>query len=83
MGAGDVFVGVGPPARASGDSHVAIFDGWHGGRQLVFPGHVVDVDLHDAHVRQHGAQIATGERRQVAVGIVNLLKIAPRRLSLE
>ena len=38
--------------------------------QVVLPRHVVDVDLHDAHVRQRGAEMRAHQGGQVAVEVV-------------
>ena len=65
-----VLVHVGAPARAGGDRQRAVRDLGHRGRQLLAPGHVVDVDLEDAHVRDRGAPLGGDERGEVAVVVV-------------
>src|SRR5262249_13436556 len=47
---GDVFIDISTPPRTFGDGHIPVFDLWHSGRQLILPGHIVDIDLHDADV---------------------------------
>ena len=56
----------GPPGTTSSPSR----DLGHGGRQLLAPGDVVDVDLEQPHVRDRGAPLGGDERREVAVVVV-------------
>src|SRR5262249_25396972 len=63
-------VDVGPPARRVAEPDVAIADRRLLGDEGALPGHVVDVDLHDAHVRQHGAEMQRMQVGQVAVIVV-------------
>ena len=52
------------------DEHVASLERWADGEQVVFPGYVVDLDLHDPDVRERRAELRRDERRQVAVVVV-------------
>ena len=67
---GDFFHDVRAPAGGGGDGHVAVHDFGDGGGQVVLPRDVVYVYLHDADVRQRGAQAGAHEARQVAVVVV-------------
>src|SRR5262249_38942318 len=64
------FIDIRAPAWACGDSHVPLFNLRHSRGQGVLPGHVVNVNFHDADVGQGGAQGGAGEGRQVAVVVV-------------
>src|SRR5262245_19070868 len=55
--------GVGEPDRAVAD-HRRLRD------ERALPRHVVDVDLHDAHVGEHGAEMQRMEVREMAVVVV-------------
>src|SRR5262249_55233522 len=67
---GHRLVEVRPPPGPRGNHQFAGLD--HRGMvdQLVLPRHVVDVDLHDPHVRHRGAQMRGVERRKLAVAVV-------------
>src|SRR6478736_6143654 len=53
----EFLVDVGAPARPLREYEVAVLDdGWHGD-DVVLPGYVVDVDLHDFEVGRHGAHM--------------------------
>src|SRR5215510_5899479 len=70
MRSGDLFIDLHAPAWASGDSHVPIVNLRDSRGQSILPGHIVNVNLHDADVGQDGAQGGTGEGCQVAVVVV-------------
>ena len=53
VGADELLVDVGAPARPIGQYEVAVFDDRCGGDDVVLPGHIVDVDLHDFEVRHN------------------------------
>src|ERR671939_544495 len=57
MRAEDLFVDVGSPAGRGWHQNAAAGDAWWMRHELRFPRHIVDVDLHDADVWQHGAQV--------------------------
>ena len=63
-------VDVGAPAGLGGQDQVAVLDARRLGDEIVLPGHVVDVDLHDAEVRDRGAEVRAHQRRHVAVEVV-------------
>ena len=64
------FVHVGTPADAGGQQQVAAFDDRHRRHQLVLPGHILDVDLHDPEVRDGGAEMGAHQRSDMAVEIM-------------
>src|SRR5262245_56596635 len=63
-------VDVRPPARRVGQPDVAVANDRLLGDERALPRHVVDVDLHDAHVREHGAEVQRVQVGQVAVVVV-------------
>ena len=65
-----ILVDVGAPAGLRGHDQVAVLYARRRGDQIVLPGHVIDVDLHDAEVRNHCAEVGAHQRGQVAVEVV-------------
>src|SRR6266536_6027263 len=53
----DLFVDLGAPARARGQVEVAVLHVRLHGDELVVPRHLIGVDLHDAQVGHHGAEV--------------------------
>src|SRR5712691_4128449 len=68
--AGDVLVEVRAPPRARGHDDLTVLDRRRMIDQLVFPRHVVDVDLHDPHVRHARAEMGRVQRGEMAVVVV-------------
>src|SRR5882724_8841277 len=58
------------PAGGGREQDVAVLDHRGPADEVGFPRHVVGVDLHDAHVRQHRAQVQRVQVGQVAVVVV-------------
>src|SRR5437899_5545710 len=63
-------VDVGAPARRVGEPDVSVADHRRARDERALPGYVVDVDLHDAHVGEHGAEVQGGQVGQMAVVVV-------------
>jgi hypothetical protein len=65
-----ILVDVGAPAGLRGHDQVAVLYARRLGDEIVLPGHVIDVDLHDAEVRNHCAEVGAHQRGHVAVEVV-------------
>ena len=66
----DLLVDVGAPAGSVGEPDVAVADLRRPRHERALPRHVVDVDLHDAHVGQYGAEMQRVKIGEVAVVVV-------------
>jgi hypothetical protein len=51
-------VDVGTPAGPGGHDQFAILDHRRVRHQIILPGHIVDIDFHDAEVGHGGAEVA-------------------------
>jgi hypothetical protein len=65
-----ILVDVGAPAGLRGHDQVAVLYARRLGDEIVLPGHVIDVDLHDAEVRNRCAEVGAHQRGHVAVEVV-------------
>src|SRR5262245_23464179 len=65
VGAHGRLVHIRAPAGAPRQDQVAVLDLGRVGDELVVPGHDVGIDLHDAEIRHHRAEVCVHERGQV------------------
>src|SRR5215470_17757942 len=66
----ELLVDVGAKAGAGGQQQVAVLDDRWAGDDIVLPGDVVDVDLHDLEVGDRGAEMRADQRAEMAVEIM-------------
>src|SRR5258707_11939629 len=69
MRAQPFFVGLGAPARAIRNHEMAVLDLGQVGEQLVIPSEPIDVDLHDAEIRDRGAEMRVHQAAEMAIEI--------------
>src|SRR5581483_8129334 len=65
-----VLVNVGAPAWLGWNDQVTVLNARRLGDEIVLPGHVIDVDLHDAEVRYRCAEVGAHQRGHVAIEVV-------------
>src|SRR5215813_7941737 len=65
-----ILVDVGAPAGLGWNDQVTVLYARHLGDEIVLPGHVIDVDLHDAEVRYRCTEVGAHQRGHVTIEVV-------------
>src|SRR4029077_11182634 len=65
-----LFVDVGAPAWLGRHDQLAVLYARRLGNEIVLPGHVIDVDLHDAEVRYRCAEVGAHQSGHVTIEVV-------------
>src|ERR1700748_2617876 len=65
-----LFIDYASPPGGRRYEEVSVPNIWDAGEQLIFPGNVVDLDLHNSEIRNCTAKVSAHHRRQVATKIM-------------